>query len=282
MPDPHESASTKPLVFTAHLATVTIHADRVEIERPRLARQGGHASTVVPFDEITGFIHRDPTQAASGHVYLADYADTYSWSLRQWESASTEKMAANPRAVVFTWEQRERMAEFRAALHAARRASWRSETRRERVTRAVRSLRRAFGAVSLPIAAFASVATVRTAFILPVPGAASAETVQKVTWIGAGYLLILGVLRLLDRLASWCLDQEAFSPRIRHFAYVVWCMADTAWVFLFRLAFTAAGVVGWAMVIMTVGMALTGEGFGQLLSLWPVVLLILAFKAVRT
>lgn len=110
----------EPTVFKAHLATVTLHPDRVEIRRSRMAKIAGNKDNTIPLRDVIKIQSTDPTLAINGHVHLATEEDR--GRLTAFTTAPQKQIAGNPRAIMFTYMQRDRMAKLLAAVDAAWRA----------------------------------------------------------------------------------------------------------------------------------------------------------------
>ncbi|TDB88336.1 hypothetical protein E1264_11680 [Actinomadura sp. KC216] len=106
-----------PQTIKAHLATVVLHADRVEISRRGLGRVASDAHTVIPLAEIVQVQWKDPTVLANGCVFMATAEDVK--TVRALGTSKEKAIGGNPHVVLFTSYQRKRYAELRAALKAA-------------------------------------------------------------------------------------------------------------------------------------------------------------------
>ncbi|WUI03938.1 hypothetical protein OHR68_19785 [Spirillospora sp. NBC_00431] len=106
-----------PQTIKAHQATVTLHADRVEIRRRGLGRVASDAHTVIPLAEIVQVQWKDPTLLVNGCVFMATAEDVK--TVKALGTSKQKAIGGNPHTVLFTSYQRGRYADLRAALKAA-------------------------------------------------------------------------------------------------------------------------------------------------------------------
>ncbi|MFI9344958.1 hypothetical protein ACIG0D_27385 [Streptomyces sp. NPDC052773] len=106
-----------PLVFKGHLASALLYPDRVEFKRRWVARLGGNRSGVVLLPDVLKVLRQDPTRFVNGYVHLLTAAD--GGRLRAAASDPVKAVAGNPRAIMFTWNQRDTFAKFVAAVEEA-------------------------------------------------------------------------------------------------------------------------------------------------------------------
>ncbi|MEV7225369.1 hypothetical protein AB0N98_36550 [Streptomyces sp. NPDC093681] len=107
----------EPRVFKGYMATATLHEDRVDFKRPLVARLRGNRSSTVLLGDVLKILRREPTRLVNGHVHLLTAQDD--GSLRAASMSPAKTVAGNPRAITFTWQQRERYADFLAAVEQA-------------------------------------------------------------------------------------------------------------------------------------------------------------------
>lgn len=117
MADFSKAPAPAPQVFKAYLSTVTIHQDRIEVKRPRLAKIGGNRDAVIPIADVIIVQVKDPTKLVNGHVFLETIEDHKSVTV--WSTDNSKQVAGNPHAVMFTWQKRDRFNAFVAAIQAA-------------------------------------------------------------------------------------------------------------------------------------------------------------------
>ncbi|KAF2774609.1 hypothetical protein [Streptomyces sp. OM5714] len=103
----------EPRVFKRHMATATLHEDRVDFKRPLVARLGGNRSSTVLLGDVLKILRREPTRLANGHIHLLTTQDD--GPLRAASMPPEKTVAGNPRAIMFTWQQRQGYADFLAA-----------------------------------------------------------------------------------------------------------------------------------------------------------------------
>ncbi|MFJ7111770.1 hypothetical protein ACIQW4_01150 [Streptomyces albogriseolus] len=106
-----------PLVFKGYTASALLLEDRVEFQRRWVAKLGGNRSGTVLLDDVLKVHRREPTRLVNGHVHLLTAVDE--GGLRVWADAPVKQIAGNPRAILFTWNQRDVYAKFLAAVEAA-------------------------------------------------------------------------------------------------------------------------------------------------------------------
>lgn len=114
------SPQSGPLVFKGHLATAVLYPDRVVFRRRWVARLGGNRSGVVLLGDVLKVHHVAPTRFVNGHVHLMTPEDPS--ALRNLSMTAGQQPAGNPRAILFTWFQRDTFTKFVAAVEAAWRA----------------------------------------------------------------------------------------------------------------------------------------------------------------
>ncbi len=107
----------EPRVFRGHMATATLHEDRVDFKRPVVARLGGNRSSTVLLGDVLKILRREPTRLVNGHIHLLTAQDD--GSLRAASMSPEKTVAGNPRAIMFTWQQRQGYADFLAAVEQA-------------------------------------------------------------------------------------------------------------------------------------------------------------------
>lgn len=106
-----------PLVFKGYLASALLYPDRVEFKRSPIARLGGNRSAVVLLPDVLKVLRQDPTRLVNGYVHLLTAADE--GRLRTVASDPVKAVAGNPRAIMFTWGQRDTYMKFLAAVEGA-------------------------------------------------------------------------------------------------------------------------------------------------------------------
>ncbi|TMR06904.1 hypothetical protein ETD83_02465 [Actinomadura soli] len=111
------SEKCDPRTIKAHQATVTLHADRVEISRRGLGRVASDKHTVIPLAEIVQVQWKDPTVLVNGCLFLATAEDVK--TVKPLGASKEKAIGGNPHVVLFTSFQRKRYAELRAAVKAA-------------------------------------------------------------------------------------------------------------------------------------------------------------------
>ena len=110
-------AGTPPLAFKGYLAKVTLHPDRIQIDRTLLGRVNGNQSAYIPWQQLTGVDFLGPTRLVNGHVHFATSADPRGLTA----TGRGRRMAAaarNPHAIMFTWQQRATYEHLRGLLTA--------------------------------------------------------------------------------------------------------------------------------------------------------------------
>lgn len=107
----------EPRVFKGYMATVTLHEDRVDCKRSLVARLGGNRSSTVLLGDVLKIPRREPTRQVNGHIHLLTAQDD--GSLRAASMSPEKTVAGNPRAIMFTWQQRQGYADFFAAVEQA-------------------------------------------------------------------------------------------------------------------------------------------------------------------
>jgi hypothetical protein len=110
-------AGTPPLPFKGYLAKVTLHPDRIQIDRTLLGRVNGNHSASIPWRQLAGVDFLDPTQLINGHVHFATASDPRGLTA----TGRGRRMAAaarNPHAIMFTWQQRTTYERLRGLLMA--------------------------------------------------------------------------------------------------------------------------------------------------------------------
>lgn len=109
---------TPPLTFKGYLAKVTLHPDRIQVDRTVLGRVNGNHSAHIPWQHLAGVDFLDPTRLINGHVHFATAGDTRGLTA----TGGGNRMAAaarNPHAVMFTWQQRAAYERLRDLLTAS-------------------------------------------------------------------------------------------------------------------------------------------------------------------
>jgi len=107
----------EPESFKGHMATATVHPDRVVFKRSRLARLGGNGSGEVLLSEVVAINVVEPTGWVNGYVHLQTAADPA--PLRVVSKAQQQAVVGNPRTIMFAYGQRETFKQFVAAVEAA-------------------------------------------------------------------------------------------------------------------------------------------------------------------
>lgn len=111
-------AGMRPVRVKGYLATVTLHQDRIQIDRTAFGRMNGNQSASIPWQQLAGVDFLDPTRLKNGHVHFATPADPRGLTA----TGGGDRMAAaarNPHAIMFTWQQRARYEELRALITAS-------------------------------------------------------------------------------------------------------------------------------------------------------------------
>lgn len=106
-----------PQSFKGHLTTAVLHADRVDFRRRWITRLGGNRSGSVLLADVLKVLQVEPTRWVNGHVHLLTAADP--GALRNLSMETGQQPAGNPRAILFSWGQRETQAAFVAAVETA-------------------------------------------------------------------------------------------------------------------------------------------------------------------
>ncbi|GAA1807942.1 hypothetical protein [Actinomadura chokoriensis] len=106
----------EPRTIKAHLATVTLHGNRVEIHRSGLARMAAERYTVIPLADIVQVQWKDPTMLVNGCVFMATAEDVK--TVKALGTTKETAIGGNSHTVLFTGFQRRRYAELRAVLKA--------------------------------------------------------------------------------------------------------------------------------------------------------------------
>jgi Protein of unknown function (DUF4236) len=110
-------AGTHPLPFKGYLAQVTLHPDRIQIDRTLLGRVNGNHSAHIPWQHLAGVDFLDPTRLINGHVHFAAASDPRGLTA----TGGGRRLAAaarNPHAIMFTWQQRATYERLRGLLTA--------------------------------------------------------------------------------------------------------------------------------------------------------------------
>lgn len=115
--DLHKPSPPAPLSFKGYQATAVLHPDRVEFRRRWIARLGGNRSGEVQLADVLKIHQVAPTRLVNGHVHLMTAADP--GALRNLSTTPSQQPAGNPRAIMFTWGQRDTFTRFVAAVEAA-------------------------------------------------------------------------------------------------------------------------------------------------------------------
>lgn len=111
------ATSPEPRVFKGWQASALLFADRVEFKRIWLSRLGGNRSGTVMLADVLKIHSVAPTRLVNGHVHLMTAEDP--GALRSLTMAPKQQPAGNPRAILFTWGQRDTYTKFVAAVEAA-------------------------------------------------------------------------------------------------------------------------------------------------------------------
>lgn len=118
---PPRPPDAPPLTFKGYLASVTLHPDRVQIDRTRTGRINGNESTAIPWRQLTGIDFLDPSLMINGHVHFVTVADPRGLTA----TGHGNRMAAaarNPHAIMFTWQQRASYKQLRDTLQSRKAA----------------------------------------------------------------------------------------------------------------------------------------------------------------
>ena len=110
-------AGTPPLTFNGYLASVTLHPDRIQIDRTRAGQINGNTSAVIDWAQLVGVDFLDPTLLKNGHVHFAIAGDPRGLT----STGNGNRMAAtarNPHTIMFTWQQKRRYKQLRSLLTA--------------------------------------------------------------------------------------------------------------------------------------------------------------------
>jgi hypothetical protein len=108
---------TRSLPFKGHLATATLHPDRIQIDRTLLGRMNGNGSATIPWQQLVGVDFVEPTPLINGHVHFATVGDPRGLTA----TGRGSRMAAaarSPHAIMFTWQQRAAFGQLRNLLMA--------------------------------------------------------------------------------------------------------------------------------------------------------------------
>lgn len=111
---------SEPLSFKGWQATAVLYPDRVEFRRRWTARLGGNRSGSVLLADVLKIHRVEPTRLVNGYVHLMTAEDP--GALRNLTTAPQQQPAGNPRAILFTWGQRDVFEKFLASVEAAWRA----------------------------------------------------------------------------------------------------------------------------------------------------------------
>jgi len=107
IPPPRPPApGTAPLTVKGYLATVTIYPDRIEIQRKFMGRTNGNRSISIPWQQAVAIDFMDPGRMMNGHIHFVAVGDPRGLTA----TGGGNRMSAaarNPRAIMFTWQQRE-------------------------------------------------------------------------------------------------------------------------------------------------------------------------------
>lgn len=112
-----KGAPGSPQTFKGYTAVATLYPDRVEITRNFMAKLAGNKDTVVPLADVIKPLSQEPTRLLNGYVFFATSEDPP--QLRAMASVPQKQIAGNRRSILFTWNQRDTWAKFRAAVDAA-------------------------------------------------------------------------------------------------------------------------------------------------------------------
>ncbi|MEV4942874.1 hypothetical protein [Streptomyces zaomyceticus] len=111
------------LVFKGYVATVTLHADRAEIERRLIGKVSGARGCVIYLADVVKVRAKPPTRLVNGFVQLATVQDR--GQLRIATAEAQKAVANNSRTVIFTWNQRETYTAYLRAVTTALQAQGR-------------------------------------------------------------------------------------------------------------------------------------------------------------
>lgn len=115
--DLSKPAPSQPPTFKGWQATAVLHPDRVEFKRIWIAKLGGNRSGSVLLADVLKIHHVAPTRFVNGWVHLMTAEDP--GALRNLSMNAGQQPAGNPRAILFTWFQRDTFEKFLAAVEAA-------------------------------------------------------------------------------------------------------------------------------------------------------------------
>jgi hypothetical protein len=110
-------AGTPPLAFKGYLATVTLLPDRIQIDRTFLGRVNGNHSASILWRQLAGVDFLDPARLINGHVHFATATDPRGLTAAG-GGRRIAAVARNPRAIMFTWQQRATYERLRGLLTA--------------------------------------------------------------------------------------------------------------------------------------------------------------------
>ncbi|MBT2493762.1 hypothetical protein J7E96_35765 [Streptomyces sp. ISL-96] len=111
----------QPLVFKGYLATATLHHDRVDIRRSRLAKLGGNKDATVALADVVRIVSKEPTLLVNGYVFLATESDP--GPLRGFAARPAGQVAGNPHTIMFTLARAKAFAAFLESADATWRAN---------------------------------------------------------------------------------------------------------------------------------------------------------------
>ncbi len=108
----------RPLAVKGYLARVTLHPDRIQIDRTFMGRVNGNRSASILWQQLAGIDFLDPARLTNGHVHFATAVDPRGLTA----TGGGVRMAAtarNPHAIMFTWQQRAAYEQLRGLLMAS-------------------------------------------------------------------------------------------------------------------------------------------------------------------
>ena len=109
--------TTGALRFRGYLGTVTLYADRIEIERNRMGGMNGNYSSSIRWEQLAGIDFLDPNIIRNGYVHFATANDPRGLSATG-RGNRLAAAASNPHAIMFAWHQRSTYRKLRALLSA--------------------------------------------------------------------------------------------------------------------------------------------------------------------
>ncbi|MFD6417033.1 protein kinase [Streptomyces sp. NPDC060194] len=122
---PYPPSTVELGIFKGYMAVATLHSDRVEIRRSRIAKLAGHKDSTTYFSSVLKPHEKPATPLVNGYVHLATENDPP--HLRLSTGDNSKSWVNNERSILFTWNQRDTQASFLAAVlgtwHQAQMAS---------------------------------------------------------------------------------------------------------------------------------------------------------------